>query len=248
MDEQGHTSEEEGGPPPSRGFGPPEIGVGLLIAFGMILLTGIAVALVDVGLGGDVEEPSTAAKLTSQGFVALTFLLIPIGYGLMRSSSNLRGVLADLGLLRISLVAVGIGVAGWFLYILLAIPLAALLEPEQEDITRELGVEGGPVIGLVVAGILVIAGAAVSEEVFFRGFVYGGLRSAMPIPAAAIISGILFGSLHLVSGDWAVAIQLSLLGVLLALIYERTGSLWTPIVAHAINNTIAYIVLVGDFV
>lgn len=248
MNEPSETSGEHAGPPPARAFGPAEIGVGLLIAFGMILLTGVAVALVDVALGGEVEEPSTAAKLASQGFVALTFGLIPIGYGLIHLESSLRGVLEDLGLLRISLLAVGIGIGGWFLYILLAIPLAALLEPDQEDITRELGVEGGPAIGLVVAGILVIVGAAVSEEVFFRGFVYGGLRSAMPIPAAAVISGILFGSLHLVSGDWAVAIQLSLLGVLLALIYERTGSLWTPIVAHAINNTIAFIVLVGDFV
>ena len=40
--------------------------------------------------------------------------------------------------------------------------------------------------------------------------------------------------------------QLSILGVILALLFEKTGSLWSPITLHAINNTLAYIYLLSQ--
>ena len=43
-----------------------------------------------------------------------------------------------------------------------------------------------------------------------------------------------------------VAIQLAVFGVILAWLYERTGMLWAPVLAHAINNTIAFVLLVTD--
>ena len=56
----------------------------------------------------------------------------------------------------------------------------------------------------------------------------------------------LFGSVHLPSGDLAVAGLLAFLGVILAWLYERTGSLGPPIVLHMVNNSIAIIpLLVG---
>jgi membrane protease YdiL (CAAX protease family) len=33
------------------------------------------------------------------------------------------------------------------------------------------------------------------------------------------------------------------LGILLAWLYERTGSLWLPIMLHVVNNAIAFAVL-----
>jgi uncharacterized protein len=38
--------------------------------------------------------------------------------------------------------------------------------------------------------------------------------------------------------------MLSVLGMLLAWLYERTGSLWAPITLHAVNNALAFTVLV----
>jgi hypothetical protein len=62
--------------------------------------------------------------------------------------------------------------------------------------------------------------------------------------AAALISSGIFGLLHYTDPDSiAVVPQLALLGVLLAWLYERTGSLWPPIILHVLNNAIAFAIV-----
>lgn len=236
---------ERSGELPASPFSAGEVGAGILIALGVILVSGFAIAAVDLATGGlQDEDLSTAASLTSQLFVVLAFIGVPVMYATSRKGLDLTGALRSLGLLRIGLAAIGIGAMGWLIYFLLSIPLSLVITPEQEDVTRNLGIDTDVPLQLIVAALLIIPGASISEEVFFRGFIYGGLRSSMAVWPAALGSGVLFGSLHLVSGNWAVAVVLSLLGVVLALLYERTGSLWTPIATHAINNTLAFLVLI----
>ena len=121
----------------------------------------------------------------------------------------------------------------WLAYLICALALSPLLDPEQEDVHKEIGGgdEGGT-LAMIVAGILIVVVAPVSEEVFFRGFMFAGLRRAMPLWIAAVISAAVWGSLHLTGGNVGVAIQLAVFGVILAFLYERSGSLWAPIMAH----------------
>mgnify|MGYP000173810412 CR=1 FL=1 len=58
--------------------------------------------------------------------------------------------------------------------------------------------------------------------------------------------GVLFGAVHAGGSDAAFLVPLAVLGVLFCLLYERTGSLYPPIVLHAINNSIAFTLLVTD--
>ena len=85
---------------------------------------------------------------------------------------------------------------------------------------------------LVVAGVL----APLSEEIFFRGFLYNAAKRRFGIAAGALISGLVFGAVHF--GPLAV-IMIVPMGILLALAYEKTGSLWVPIAMHAANNFVA---------
>ena len=39
--------------------------------------------------------------------------------------------------------------------------------------------------------------------------------------------------------------QLAILGVILALLFEKTNSLWPPIMVHAFNNTLAFAYLMS---
>ena len=73
---------------------------------------------------------------------------------------------------------------------------------------------------------------------------FAGLRRSMPLWPAAIISGVVFGSLHLTGGqrrrrDPALGLRrdprLDL--------YERSGTLWAPIMPTRVNNTIAFTLL-----
>lgn len=77
-----------------------------------------------------------------------------------------------------------------------------------------------------------IVGAPILEEFFFRGVLYGALRHHLPWLAAAGFSSLIFGALH----GPAYALPLTVLGMLLAVLRERAGSLLVPILLHAFYN------------
>jgi uncharacterized protein len=96
---------------------------------------------------------------------------------------------------------------------------------------------------VVVMLVLAVVVAPITEELLFRGGLFRFLRTRTPRPVALLLPAALFAALH---ANLAAFLPLLLLGVILALAYERTGSLTVPIVAHALFNlnTIA-LVLAG---
>ena len=72
--------------------------------------------------------------------------------------------------------------------------------------------------------LLIAVAAPIAEEIFFRGMLFGGLRRRLSTFAAAAISALVFGGLHAATGVTAVP-PLIVFGFVLALLYERTGSL-----------------------
>jgi membrane protease YdiL (CAAX protease family) len=123
--------------------------------------------------------------------------------------------------------------------------ISLLLAPEQEDVTRELGSDEGT-LGAIVAGILIIGAAPITEEIFFRGFLFGGIRQRAPFALAAVVSAGIWGLFHYTDPDsWGVVLQLTVFGIVLSWLYERTGSIWPTIAVHAFNNAIAFSILVG---
>ena len=76
----------------------------------------------------------------------------------------------------------------------------------------------------------------VVEEVFFRGFVFSGLVPRFGMGWAMVASAVVFSVFHLALG---VLIPIFVTGLLLAWLYQRTGSLWPSIVAHAGQNALA---------
>ncbi len=106
--------------------------------------------------------------------------------------------------------------------------------------------EGGKLIApfrgdtIALASLFLIAGpvAAIVEEILFRGMIYGWLRQRLGIAAAAILSALIFTSVHFyvfVAG-FAAALEMTVLAVLLALLFEVSRSLWPSMLCHALNN------------
>ena len=77
------------------------------------------------------------------------------------------------------------------------------------------------------------------EELFFRGFMFAGLRNRMSLWPAAAISSILWASLHLSGGNLGVVAILAVFGLFLAWLYERSGTIWAGSSPHGLNNAIA---------
>ncbi len=84
---------------------------------------------------------------------------------------------------------------------------------------------------------------AFCEELLFRGYVQRQGERAFGAAAGIAFSGILFGLYHL---RITQVVPLSLLGVYLAYLAWRTGSLWAPVVVHFANN--AFAVALGAYV
>ncbi|GCC10821.1 CAAX amino terminal protease self- immunity [archaeon] len=78
--------------------------------------------------------------------------------------------------------------------------------------------------------------APVSEEIYFRGYMFGAMRRKLSIGPAAILNGIYFGAAHL---DVSSFIAISILGAILAYTYEKKDSLFVVIIAHASLNATA---------
>ena len=74
-----------------------------------------------------------------------------------------------------------------------------------------------------------------TEEVFFRGFVFAGLVPGRGVLGAAVVSALIFSGFHLTSGP-GVLIPIFITGLLLASLYHYTGSLWPSVAAHAGQN------------
>lgn len=216
--------------------------IGVLVALGALIAGTLIVAAFDP------ELETNAGRNAIQLVLGLAFGLTAIGFAASEVGGRVREALARLGIGRIGVRIAVIAGLGFIAYLISAGILAPLLQPEQQDVTRELGTDEGSALSVILAGFLIMIVAPLSEELFFRGFMYAGLRRAMPIWPAAIVSGLIFGSLHLGGGNIGVAIQLSVFGVILAYLYERTGSLWAPILAHGLNNTIAFVLLLTDVV
>lgn len=88
---------------------------------------------------------------------------------------------------------------------------------------------------LTYLSLFVAVAGPVMEEIFFRGFLYNAIKKETGIKSAIFISAILFSFLHAhVIGFLPILI----LGVSLAYLYERTGSLIPSITVHVIHNLI----------
>ncbi len=78
--------------------------------------------------------------------------------------------------------------------------------------------------------------APICEEVMFRGVLFGGMRGSWGVPSAAIASGVLFASVHLMPLS---LVPLFAIGLVSALLYARHRSLVVSLVLHAAYNALS---------
>lgn len=220
---------------PSAIWGPGRVAGGI----GALLLT----TLLEVGVVSafDPNLDSLAARLVTQALLAVT--LVGVAFLITR---NVGGGLASpgaLGLRRPLRSPIRLAAAAYLGYIVMALAYSSLVHPHQQDVTRDLGFGNGA-FGAIAAGVLIVVAAPFSEEVFFRGFIFGGLRHRLSFPVAGLISAAIFGLFHYTGpGSLGVVPQLAFLGFALSWVYEETGSIYPTIAVHALNNALAFALL-----
>lgn len=98
-----------------------------------------------------------------------------------------------------------------------------------------------PVILGLMAFAAVVA-APICEEVVFRGYFYPVMKRFAGAWPAALCSALVFAAAH---GSLTALLPLFLFGLVLVLVYEKTGSLWAPMAVHFCFNLATVLVQVA---
>jgi uncharacterized protein len=124
-------------------------------------------------------------------------------------------------------------------FVVLSVIWSEVLNPSKEKLLEQLGTNEGTLL-LVLSAALTCVVAPICEEMLFRGYIFTALRNWRGTLPAALITAVLFGGVHVGSAPALDLIPLAGLGFGLCLLYRYTGSLYPAIVAHALNNSLAF--------
>ena len=211
----------------------------LLSVLPLIGAFAVSVALV-IGLGvarGPAQSrgPEAILLLTLASDGALGAILLALAY---RSGLRPR----DLGFTRPRVSALGDAVAAaaglWLVSIVVNLVSVRLFGPHPQALIETFGAHHG----LVAYAMDMIASALIAplaEETLFRGVIFGGLSRRMPLWGAAVTSALLFALFH----GLGVVLPIFVLGLGLAYVYARTGTIWASMTTHAIVNAVSVTVL-----
>jgi membrane protease YdiL (CAAX protease family) len=249
-------------PPPPPGWrrvGPPLFprttprplfGLGLAIAALALYSIGQLVPLLVLNVSG-------SERTLENAFALIAALGQAVGIGLVLGLLRVRRVplRAIVGstrpMRRLVLLGLGVGLASVVANALLGAFVVLITgtqdAPEQALFGDALAGGSRMLLAVVAAGIL----APLIEEVLFRGLLYRALRRRQSVALAAVLSSLAFAVIHaeIVVSQPLALINLTLLAVLWAVLYERTGSLIVPIVAHSVFNlmSIGQVLLLSRF-
>lgn len=104
--------------------------------------------------------------------------------------------------------------------------------PKEQVIVGMFMRQTNPVF-LIYTSIFAAIAGPIAEELFFRGFMYTAVKKRMGIFWATMITASIFAFLH---GHVVGFLPIMVLGILLAHLYERTGTLVSSITVHMLHN------------
>jgi membrane protease YdiL (CAAX protease family) len=110
---------------------------------------------------------------------------------------------------------------------------------QEQDWVLELLQDRAALLGLIPWMVLLLP---LSEEVFFRGYVFRFVSQRIGLRTGAVISALMFALVHFNPSGFPIYVGI---GLVLAWVYVRSSSLVAPIIGHVIHNSI--VLAIGVF-
>lgn len=202
--------------------------VSIAKCFGYVILFGVCQSFLLSAIPSDILLSTIFSSLI---FICLVFVMARI----FRWEFSER-----LGIRRISIKSV-LFIICLTLFINLVIQSVQLLFAEgmRNDMINSLESDfsnGKSIIGFLAIVIF----APMSEELLFRGLLFGELKKNINVYIAGLLQATLFGIIH---GNiiWGIIAFLS--AVFYAFLFERFNSIFAPLVGHMSVNLLAFILL-----
>lgn len=222
------------------------LGLGLLLLGYAVVVVIITIVAVNVG---DPEEDSAAAlaaAVTTLGFSVWLGAIVLI----LATRKDLT--LEQVGFRPLRGAAMLWPIATWAGGLLIVLVYGMIVLAVQEATGNDLSrlTEGNPLPDTeamtdtvwMVLGLSVVVAAPLGEELFFRGLIFRAVQARWGLIAGMVISGLMFALVHF---EISVVLPFWGIGMLFAFAYHRTGSLWTPVIAHAIFNGVSFIATIS---
>jgi CAAX protease family protein len=107
---------------------------------------------------------------------------------------------------------------------------------DETDFIMDAFLDSSFPILLVIAVVIM---APLFEELFFRGFLYAGWsQSRLGVNATIVLTSVLWSVQH-VQYSWYGILQIFVMGIVLGWLRKKTGSIYPPLLMHAVWNMVA---------
>lgn len=100
----------------------------------------------------------------------------------------------------------------------------------NDNVNDIIDIGGSLALSVAIVGIW----GPLTEEIFFRGFMIGGLRRRFGDRGALVLSAGLFALFHI---DPTIYVPIFFFGIVLGWLYLHTGSIWPSVAVHVVHNT-----------
>lgn len=216
------------------------------------MVAGGGLALWAAVKGGTIEKLSESVESSTAGQFLTSLLVYSAMAGLVYLFIKSRKVLfKEVGLGRKPVISDAgwaiLTFIGYFIVFAVTMGLVSSLIPsvnleQEQQLDFEKGTQG-PALILIFIALAVIP--PLVEEFVMRGFLYSGLRRSLKILPAALVTSFIFCIAHLQLGAGApplyvAAIDTFVLSMFLVYLREKTGSIWSGILVHALKNGLAF--------
>ncbi|KYK37612.1 MAG: CPBP family intramembrane metalloprotease [Theionarchaea archaeon] len=162
-------------------------------------------------------------------FIVFPLFLVLKTYGRTKGDFGIRKPISRMFFLCLPLIVVlifGNNIVYWMTEKIIGeFPLDELVE---ETISES------PALMSIAVAVL----GPIGEEFFFRGFAYAALKRKYGVKKGILFSSLFFGVYHVL--PWQIPYAF-VAGCILAFVYEKTESIYPPILFHVLNNFLAVI-------
>ncbi len=234
-------------PPPERSF---PIGLSILAALGAVLVALIPAFLYGAYLiGAHLIPPHSAHETLSRIpvrdlIISQVISYVPlIAYLLYVVPRLAHRSLADLGVRKPTAHELRIGLLGiptmWIVVALSSSALTLITHEHTTEAAVELLRQLRDPLDTALFVLIAVLLAPMIEEFTFRVFLFNAIKCHTTTGIGVLFSGLLFGLVH--GSGITVILPLALGGMVLAMVYQRSGCYWSNVVTHAMFNGISVI-------
>jgi membrane protease YdiL (CAAX protease family)/uncharacterized RDD family membrane protein YckC len=121
--------------------------------------------------------------------------------------------------------------------------VSRIIFPTALSNNQAIGIQGEFGASLALALLSVAVVAPVSEEIMMRGFLFRYLQGRLPLWTSVLASAVIFSAFHAGWQEPTLFLPIFAVGVLLAYVYAKSGSIWPGVIVHMSLNIVGVLTI-----